>query len=192
MLTKVTSKDFQGLTNPYTGEPMVVFMHTSPSGVKFTCPDTFSTSESAETPAELYARWDRKNGISGLRTGSRIVCAYTGEPLSIGNSFGKPCYVGGFDPRRFYTRDEFLYYAWMRDGKSPFPKPEPSGLRLKAPAREGEVTERQKQHAESEAPKLDEEKVHMIEKSMLKHKDNLERSSTVSMSTSSKRGKNGK
>lgn len=192
MLTKVTSQNFQGLTNPYTGEPMVVFMHVSPSGVKFTCPDTFSTADPAETTGELYARWNRKNGVTGLRAGSPIACAYTGELLSQGTRFGKPCYTGGFDPHMFYSREEFLYYAWMRDGKSPYPKPVNDNTRAKAPTREGEVTERHRAHAEAEAPKLDEEKVHMVEASMSKFKGSIEGSHTVSMHTSSKRGKNGK
>lgn len=192
MMTKVTSRDFQGLTNPYTGEPMVVFMLTSPAGVRFTCPDTFSTADSAETTADLYNAWNRINGVSGFKTNKPIVCAYTGKPLSIAQSFGKPCYSGGFDPHLFYSREEFLYYAWMRDGVSKFPEPKKSDTRVKAPPREGEITERQKRHAETEAPSLDEEKIHMIEKSMLKHKDQLEQSSTVSMSVNSKKGRHGK
>lgn len=192
MLTKVTSEDFQGLTNPYTGKPMTVFMLTGVGPVRFTCPDTFSTTDLADTPTELYDRWNRKDGVSGLRTGSLIQCAYTGEMLSVVQRFGKVSYAGGFDPHRFYTRDEFLYYAWMRGGKSKFPKPSQEDSRVKAPSREGQVTDRQREHAEREAPSLDEEKIHMVEASMKKHKDQMEKSSTVSMSVSGKGGRRGR
>lgn len=192
MLTKVTSKDFEGLVNPYTGEPMTVYMKVRSGGkVLFACPDTYSTSDLEDDTASLYSKWNRKNGVSGLRTDQPIVCAYTGKPLSVMKRFGKVCYTGGFDPHMFYTRSEFLYYAWMRDGVSKFPEPVSGEARVKAPSRKGEVTEKQKAHAEASAASLDEEKVHMIENSMRKFKDSVEGSSTVSMSTGkgNKRGK---
>lgn len=192
MLTKVTSEDFQGLTNPYTGKPMTVFMLTGSGPVRFTCPDTFSTADLADTTAQLYDNWNRKNGVSGLRTGQTIRCAYTGELLSVKTRFGKVSYVGGFDPHRFYTREEFLYYAWMRDGKSKFPVPVKEESRVKAPSREGKVTEEQKCHADKEAPSLDDEKIHLVEASMKKHKDQLETSSTVSMSVSGRGNRRGR
>lgn len=192
MLTKVTSKEFEGLVNPYTGEPMTVYMNVRSTGsVLFTCPDTFSTTDTADDTAALYDNWNRKNGVSGLKTGQPIVCAYTGKPLSVSRRFGKLCYSGGFDPHMFYPRSEFLYYAWMRDGVSKYPKPVKEDARVKSPTREGEVTDRQKAHANASAASLDEEKVHMIEKSMSKFKESIEGSSTVSMSTGRghKRGK---
>lgn len=192
MLTKVTSKDFEGLTNPYTGEPMVVFMNVDGSSrVTFTCPDTYSTAAPAETTEKLYDLWNRINGVSGFKTNQPIKCAYTGELLSPSTSFGKPCYAGGFDPRRFYTREEFLYYAWMRDGVSKFPPPEEVS-RIKSTTREGEITERHKEHADQSAPSLDEEKIHMIEDSMAPFKDQLEGSSTVSMAVNKKGNRRGK
>lgn len=190
MLTKVTSKDFTGLVNPYTGEPMTVFMLTGNGPVKFTCPKTFSTADLAGSDSELYDRWNRVNGVSGLKTGKPIACAYTGELLTPVTRFGQKCYSGGFDPHLFYSRSEFLHYAWMRDGVSKFPKPGPES-RVKAPENEGEVTEKQKKHAEASAASLDDEKIHMIEKSVSKFKDTLEGSSTVSMSVPTK-GRRGK
>lgn len=193
MLTEVTSNDFRGLVNPYTGEPMRVFMVTGGDGpVKFTCPDTFSTSDPAETSEALYAGWNRVNGVSGLKSGQLIKCAYTGELLGCATRFGKPRYTGGFDPHLFYSRDEFLYYAWMRDGVSKFPEPRGEDQRVKTPGRTGEVTERHKAHVDAQAPELDEEKIHMIEDSMKPFKDSLERSSTVSMAETGKRGKRGR
>lgn len=189
MLTKVTSTDFQGLINPYTGEPMTVFMVVSPKGVKFTCPDTFSTADPAESPSELYRGWDRVNGVAGVKKGKKITCAYTGETLTIATRFGKPCYSGGFDPHRFYTRDEFIYYAKMRDGVSPVPPPSGVEQRVKAPPRSSEITERQQKHVDSMTPSLDDEKIHMIETSMSKMKDDLEKSSTVSMADTRRHGR---
>lgn len=187
MLTKVTSKDFEGLANPYTGDPMVVYMLTGSGPVKFTCPDTFSTSDTADTVSALYDKWNRVNGVSGTRAGA-IRCAYTGELLSLGKRFGKPCYSGGFDPHRFYSREAFLYYAWMRNGVSKYPPPPENTARVKSPANEGEVTERQKEYADRSAPSLDEDKVHMVEKSLTPFKDRLEGSSTVSMHVGKTKG----
>ena len=81
MLTKVTSTDFQGLINPYTGEPMTVFMAVSPKGVKFTCPDTFSTADPAESPSELYRGWDRVNGVAGVKKGKKITFTVDGKTV---------------------------------------------------------------------------------------------------------------
>jgi hypothetical protein len=159
--------------------------------VTFTCPDTYSTAAPAETTEKLYDLWSRINGVSGFKSGKPIKCAYTGEFLSPSTSFGKPCYEGGFDPRRFYTREEFLYYAWMRDGISKFPPPGKMS-RVKSPAREGIITERHKEHTEQSAPSLDEEKIHMIENSMAPFKDQLEGSSTVSMAVNKKGKRRGK
>lgn len=188
MITKVTSLDFTSLKNPYTGELMEVYMLVAPSGeVRFSAPETYSPGDVFDTPEACYRKWNRVNGIEGPKQGSLILCAYTGEPLSLVKStFGGYRYLGGFDPRMLHTREEFLYYANMRNGESTMPKPAILE-RVKTDDSKKHVTERMKKHAEAAAPKLDEEKVHMVEESLQPFKDKMEGSSTVSMSMSSKK-----
>ena len=125
-LVTCTSKDFAGLKNPYTGEDMVVKMMTCPDGrCLFAAPDTYSTAGFEAGPKEAYQRWATSEGFEGVRVGKPIQCAYTGESLSIEKTESGVHYLGGFDPCMFRPRAEFLYYAWMRDGESPFPKPQP-------------------------------------------------------------------
>lgn len=195
MLSRVTSNDFLGLVNPYTGKPMVVFMSVYPnSEPMFTCPDTYSTADRKTTREELYRGWNSVNGIEGGRHDKPIVCAYTGEPLAMVEApDGSVYYKGGFDPHMFYTRDEFLYYATMRNGVAKRPKPSKERVRITGTVRRGAITDRMKKHADAAAVRLDEDDIHAVEKSMEKFKGDLPGSSTVSMSVprGKKRGRRG-
>jgi len=186
MITKVTSADFNDLVNPYTGKQMIVMMNVTPAGVTFFAPDTYSTYERLPTPEECYRKWNRVNDIEGGRTGKPIQCAYTGEPLSVVHTdFG--CYFrGGFDPRMFHTRESFLYYATMRGGVSKYPKPDGRSPRVTAPPRKPSVTKAMSKHAEKETPKLDDDKIHMVENALKPYKAVIPGSSTVSMSQGTK------
>lgn len=119
-----TGAAFKSLTDAYTGAPMVVKMLVTKSGeAKFFSPSTYSASTRYATKAAAYASWARSEGIADVRKGQPIVCAYTGEPLVLRHDETGWYFEGGFDPRRFYTRAEFLYYATMRGGKSAYKKP---------------------------------------------------------------------
>lgn len=122
---RCTGQAFSGLTDPYTGEPLVVVMTSNPTGIpKFSAPDAYSPSRRYPTPEDRYAAWCRSEGIDGARSGEPIVCAYTGEQLVPKSDEYGFFFEGGFDPRRFHGRAEFLYYASMRAGVSKFPLPE--------------------------------------------------------------------
>lgn len=121
---KVTAKAFADLVNPYTGLPVEVMMMTTKTGVpKFYAPKTYSTHQYFGSRAAAYAAWCRSLGIDDVRKGQPVVCAYTGEPLRLVKDEYGFHYEGGFDPRRFYTRAEFLYFATMRNGVSKYGKP---------------------------------------------------------------------
>jgi len=166
---------------------MVVMMNVSPSGVTFFSPDTYSTYERLPTPEACYRKWNRVNDIEGGRTGKPLKCAYTGDDLSVVHTeFG--CYFrGGFDPHMFYTREEFLYYATMRGGVSKYPKPDGKTCRVSTGPRKAHVTDAMVRHAEKEAPKLDDDKIHMVENALKPHRDIIPGSSTVSMSQGRKK-----
>lgn len=192
MITKATSDDFRGIVNPYTGKEMVVMMNVSESGsVMFFSPDTYSTSERTKSPEECYRLWNRVNGVSGGRSGSPIVCAYTGKPLSVVHTPLGCYFSGGFDPHLFHSREDFLFYATMRGGVPKRPR-QTAPVRVTSVPREPVVTSRAKAHAEKAAPRLDEDRVHMVEKSLAPFKDSLPGSSTVSMSINGKKRKVGK
>lgn len=123
---RCTGQAFKELTDPYAGEPLAVAMTSAPTGIpKFSAPDAYSPSRRYPTSEERYAAWCRSEGISGARSGEPIVCAYTGEQLVPKNDEYGFYFDGGFDPRRFHTRADFLYYASMRSGVSKFPEPGP-------------------------------------------------------------------
>lgn len=154
--------DFDGLRNPYTGERLAVKMLVCPDGrALFAAPDAYSPAASrSESSEAAYRLWDRVDGKEGLRTAQRqaVVCAWTGEPLSMKRTERGWALVGGFDPTVFRPRDEFLYYAEMRAGASPRPKP---GARERAeqPPRRARVTERHRRGVEERAARLDEDSV---------------------------------
>lgn len=190
MITKATSDDFANIVNPYTGKPMEVFMNVADDGqVTFFSPDTYSPSDRFDTAELCYRKWSRINGVENRKAGKPICCAYTGEALAlVPSAFGGFHYVGGFDPHVFHSREEFLYYATMRDGVATREAPggSESFARVKVPTREGRITDAAKKHADDAAPKLDTEKMHMIENSLKPFKNDLPGSSTVSMSVTRK------
>lgn len=168
----VTSRDFDDVKNPYTGKTMVVKMivGAGPDPL-FHAPDEFSTSSLQKTTKDLYRLWGRVDGLEGLRNGAPK-CAYSGEPLTVRETEGMFYFEGGFDPKRFYTRDEFLYLATMRDGKPTRSKPGPSS-RVTKPNDEVAPSEGQKRHAESVTPGVSQESIEAAEKAIDAHRDGL-------------------
>lgn len=161
---RAESPEFTSLTDAYTGERLDVFMVATPDGPKFCAPD-------AESPRRVWTVEEPP-----MRT-----CPYTGEALTLHHLPSGWLMIGGFDPRLPRAREEFLYYATMRNGKSRYPKP--SGLRAEATLRVGRVTRRQWAHADKAQPRIDEFHVHSIEKSLAPFKGDIPGSSTVSMYT---------
>lgn len=159
--------DFDGLKNPYDGERLAVKMLVCPDGrTLFAAPGAYAPAVfRAKSSVEAYRMWDRVDGKEGLRTAQykAVVCAWTGEPLTMTRTERGWALSGGFDPTVFRPRDEFLYYAEMRMGSSPRPKPG-SAARVEQPARAGKVTRRHRQGVEERAAKLDEDSVKAGEK----------------------------
>jgi len=119
MATKIkcTGKDFVDLTNPYTGEKVVTEMIVGKDGTcLFGAPDTYSTSQWMADRKSAYDAWCKKSGVYGVREGEPIKCAYTGEVLVLEESELGVRYTGGFDPRMFRPRHEYLNGITMRDG----------------------------------------------------------------------------
>lgn len=173
--------DFDGLTNPYTGERLAVKMLVLGDGrVRFAAPGAYSpASTPAETSIAAFRAWDRVDGKEGLRSAAGpCVCAWTGEPLVPRSTERGWLFGGGFDPTVFRDRDEFLYYAEMRGGVSPRPKPGPR-VRAEQPRPEAKVTDRHRQGVEERAAKLDEDSVKAAERIM--KEVGAEPSPTVSM-----------
>lgn len=161
--------DFDGLTNPYTGERLAVKMLVCPGGrTLFAAPGAYAPGVyRASSSVEAYRMWDRVDGKEGLRTAQyqAVACAWTGEPLSMTRTDRGWALLGGFDPTVFRPRDEFLYYAEMRGGLSPRRRPG-AAVRVEQPAKAGKVTERHRQGVEERAAKLDEDSVKAAEKIM--------------------------
>ena len=168
----VTSAEFAGIRNPYTGVPMKVMMLVGcgPDPL-FHSEDTYSTADLCPSTKDLYRLWGRVDGREGLRTGCPK-CAYTGEPLAVQQVDGRYRLVGGFDPRVLRTRDEFLYYATMRDGKATRSKPDPV-TRVTKPPVDAKPSESQKRHAESVTPDVSQESIDIAAKTISDHKDEL-------------------
>ena len=119
-----TGRAFADLTNPYTGERMLVRMLATKSGEpRFFAPRGYSTSQRFGTREAAYAAWARSEGVAGARVGQPLVCAYTGKPLILHHDETGWWFDGGFDPRMFYSRSEFLYFATMRNGVSKYKNP---------------------------------------------------------------------
>ena len=116
-----TGEAFRGIADPYTGEPLRVKMLVTKSSPRFFAPAAYSPCVRYGTAKAAYDAWARKDGIAGARKGREIRCAYTGELLTPMHDETGYWFDGGFDPRRFWSREEFLRYARMRDGESPVP-----------------------------------------------------------------------
>lgn len=160
---RVTSSDFSGLTDAYTGAPMDVVMRVAATGPLFVAPKATSPRDYCDsgTPPD--------------------VCPYTGEPFVARVIGGKTFLLGGFDPRVPRTREAFLYYATMRGGVSRLPAPD--APRAEAPVRRGRVTKRHRTHADRRTPSLSDFHIHAVEKSLSRFKDYIPASPTVSMYT---------
>ena len=176
-----TGAAFKGLTNPYTGEPLVVKMITTKSGTpKFFAPKTYSTYTRFGSKKLAYDNWAKSEGIEGVRKGQPIVCAYTGEQLVPKNDETGCYFDGGFDPRRFYTREEFLYYATMRNGVSKYAKPgEPKKVMI--------VREKPDRQILSHEPPMLEGSLEIAEDAMKKSGFAPQKKTKVSMSVSEKK-----
>ena len=163
MTTKVTSEAFANLKNPYTGEPLAVQMTVVPGrDPMFSCPDTYSTADVYPSKKECIAAWDRKSGVSGLRTNKPIRCAYTGEALALVKTALGWRFSGGFDPHMFYDRDEFLRLATMRDGVPGYVPPK-TRMRVTSVPPKARVTESMRRTADARKPSLDEGKISELE-----------------------------
>lgn len=126
---KCTGRDFTGIINPYTGVPVVTEMLVLPSGeCLFGAPDTYSPSAWVQDAREAYRLWSRDMGVDGARKGQKITCAFTGEGLSIETDpqLGTR-YAGGFDPRVFRPRHEYLNGITMLRGERTRPEYLPLG-----------------------------------------------------------------
>jgi len=177
-----TGSAFKGLTDPYTGKPMVVKMLSTKNGVpKFFAPQTYSTYTRFGSKKVAYDNWAKSEGIEGARDGQPIVCAYTGKQLVPKHDETGYYFDGGFDPRKFYTREEFLYYATMRNGVSKYDKPgEPSKVEVVKEKPDRQITSH-------EAPML-EGSLEIAEDAMKKSGFAPQKKTKVSMSVSAKKG----
>lgn len=168
----VTSKEFDGIINPYTGKVIQVKMIVGcgPEPL-FHAVDTYSTADLCQTTQELYRLWGRVEGREGLRSG-QPKCAYTGETLSVQEIDGQYRFAGGFDPRVLRTREEFLYLVTMRDSKATRPKPTPT-IRVTKPTEKAEASASQRAHAESVTPDVSQASVDIAAATIEKHKGEL-------------------
>ena len=184
----VTSSKFNGLVNPYTGEPIKVKMMIPDSGKPlFFAPDTFTHATHYQTAKEAIDAWDRENGVQGVKNRSCLRCPYTGEPLTVQQDVAGFFLSGGFDPHRFRSDDEFVYYAAMRDGKSPFPVPSGNTRVTLAP----ETAEHIDGEGDEDVQPTDEAR-HVAEKVVDQFKDQVglvREKTVVSMAKSKKGGK---
>lgn len=191
MTTVCSGPRFESLVNPYTGERIATVMSVAGGRIRFRAPDTYSTSDYFPTAEDAYRHYNRVNGTEGLRSGKPIVCAYTGRPLTLEHDEYGYRYSGGFNPKLFYTRDEWMYYASMRGGSTRYPMPggDPSP-RVTRPVRPV-ITASARRHAEEMRTELTDDAVKLAEKTMAELRDKglvTKGSSTVSMSVPKGKG----
>lgn len=176
-----TGRDFKGLTDPHTGRPLeVVMLVGGPGGPLFAAPKAYAPAQRFATSKGAYDAWCRSEGIDAARAGEPIVCAYTGERLVPASDEGGCYFKGGFDPRMFRPRAEFLYYAAMRAGKSPFPPPEPEA--------QVETVKEKTKPTKTHGVELTDEAMDFAEDAMKKSGFVPEKKTRVSMSVSPKKG----
>lgn len=182
---------FGELVNPYSGERILVKMSVSRTGrVRYFAPDTYSPAQFFPTAKEAFRHWNRVNGVEGMKDRKPIVCAYSGRPLTLEHTAEGYHYVGGVDLHMLYDRGEFLYFAAMRDGKSPYPAPAGEDVRVEKPAERAEITKTMRRHADEMSTDLTQDAIDMAEKTMSEidaKVGGLEKSSTVSMAVSVKK-----
>ena len=180
-----TADEFKSLKCPYTGVPLEVRMLVVPGQPpRFHAPEAYSPSQPFPTAGTAYRKWNRENGIEGMKTGLPITCAYTGKMLAAASDREGYYFTGGFDPRLFYTRDEFLRLATSRAGKTDYV---PSTGRVEAVP--PDMTPSKPRHVESAEPT--DESVKIAADVLQKHKDELPKqaSTTVSMNVRKKGSK---
>lgn len=125
MIVECDARAFSDLRNPYTGEPFKVVMLVTGAGEPlFRAEGSYSTADARPTSEQALSDWSRVDGVSGLRDISRLRCAYTGDPLGMSHDDEGFHLTGGFNPGQFRPREEFMYYATMRDGVPSRPEPE--------------------------------------------------------------------
>lgn len=131
MEAKCESEEFRGRRDPYTGDPLTVFLRVLPGGrVMYRIEGGYDVAQGYPTMEEASAAWSRVDGVSGMRDPARggYVCAYTGRPLRPDSSGGTYGFAGGFSPQLFHSRDEVLAVFAHLDGK-----PAPQPVRVEAP-----------------------------------------------------------
>ena len=183
-----TAPEFKALTCPYTGKPLEVYMLIFPGRAPmFHAPDAYAPAIPFPSVELAYRRWNRVGGIEGLKSDKPITCAYTGKVLAAASSPDGHYFTGGFDPRMFYPREEFLKLASSRDGVSAH-EAGPSERIEAAPPDMKPVKPR-----EFDTDPTD-EALHIAADVLQKHKDILptQASTTVSMSVPHKTGKKSK
>lgn len=166
MIHNCTGPVFDGLRNPYSGEPLRPRMTVSSSGsakLRFFAPDTYSPTDPQPTARDAYRLWNRVDGVEGLKDGCPVVCAYLGTPLKLEHDERGWWYSGGLNVRLMRTREDFLAAVTMRGGKPTGPAPEPVS-RVEMPPREGRITKRMKRHADDARAELTDDAVHTAEK----------------------------
>lgn len=177
-----TADEFKDLRCPYTGEPLEVRMLIVPGQPpRFHAPSAYSPAEPCSSPEEAYRRWNRVDGVEGLKSDTPVVCAYTGAPLSPAHCPDGYFFNGGFDPRMFHSREDFLRLASSRGGVSSW-----SGTDSRVEAVPPDMTPEKPREIDTDPT---DEALHIAEKVLEKHRDDLppQASTTVSMSMGRRR-----
>lgn len=129
-----TAEEFKALRCPYTGKQLEVYMLVVPGQPpKFHAPEAYSPAQPYRTPETAYRMWNRENGIEGVKTGLPITCAYTGKVLAAASSREGHYFTGAFDPRMFWSREDFLRLASSRAGVSKYGAETPSRVEAVPP-----------------------------------------------------------
>ena len=158
---------FDGLKNPYSGDPLRPKMTVTSSGsskLRFFAPDTYSPTDPQPTARDAYRLWNRVDGVEGLKDGRPVTCAYLGTPMKLEHDERGWWYSGGLNVRLMRTREDFLSLVTMRDGKPTREVQKEPPSRVEAPPRRGKVTARMKKHADDARPELSDDAVHTAEK----------------------------
>ena len=131
MEVQCSAKEFCGYRDPYSGEPLVVYMNVAAGGlVMYRIEGGYDVSEGYPTMEEAAAMWSRVDGVSGMRDPSGgFICAYTGRRLTPDGSGGTFGFAGGFSPQLFHSRQEILQVFAHLDGKD---APSPDAVHVEA------------------------------------------------------------
>lgn len=179
-----TAPEFKALRCPYTGDPLEVRMLVVPgSPPRFHAPDAYSPAIPRPTPDEAYRLWNRVDGVEGLKSGKPVTCAYTGKVLSATSGPDGHAFAGGFDPRMFHSREDFLRLASSRDGVTSW-----EGTDARVEAVPPDMSPEKPRDIDTDPT---DEALHIAEGVLRKHRDDLppQASTTVSMSVRRKGGR---